>query len=542
MESENEDNEKGYDDNTFNERLSVNLFEKRLLETRLIMPNVSINDRTPNYDGEIAILSEGKNKKIIDFMMKVQIKKLPKRYISHGSSHDYKYSCDAGIFKSVTRNETGMATILIMVDIYESKIFYKYLSLEYCIGLNIGKTKHKTIYFDKDDEITNVREWVQYLREIREDIMVKSQKLNNNKVVILGEYGDKQKYDIANIAFEYLNNVMDYAIPFVKTTLYPETEKFGIACITNQSNEIEFHIYSIKQNDDIGYIREFDSNLDNLYRTYGYSKDINSDDEKKKLAIELINDIIEKMVEEFLNNEENYLELLPTLALEEILYENIDSSYRIDELDDVKTGDIVKYYYPSTGIKIDEINKHIHETSEHDINKVLSILKTRNLAVIKRPWSVSYNYRVEDIDHGYSLSPVDKTREEMELKDRELFLKNIEQFCDKIHELVGTPEKLFSSKCYHIFLNSRVDCAIITADESSKLHVEYIKLDDEEFKEERKIMLIKHVRPYIEIVFRPDCSWVSFWKKYVEYSIHEYIHRLNNSSADDAFIAALLGR
>ena len=131
----------GYDKNVVNEQLGVNKLASRLLESYRIIPYFNVNDKTPNYDGYFELCDGiiGKNSTTEPkARFNVQIKTVNSNYENHNKrdhlEFKYKHQFNTKILNATLKEITLDPTIFFIVDPFNMRFFWKYLSEEFCLA------------------------------------------------------------------------------------------------------------------------------------------------------------------------------------------------------------------------------------------------------------------------------------------------------------------------------------------------------------------------------------------------------------------------
>lgn len=70
----------------------------------------------------------------------------------------YKYSVDTKVFNVAKENITFDPVLLFLVDEKKEKVFWRYVSVEFVMSLDLHDEENKTIYFNESDLISNLTE------------------------------------------------------------------------------------------------------------------------------------------------------------------------------------------------------------------------------------------------------------------------------------------------------------------------------------------------------------------------------------------------
>ena len=240
----------GYDQNAFYDCLGVNYPN---LDGCFEVCETKTSDAPRSAQTYISLL----RRRIIPVCtFEVQIKTLNGDYSNHNKSSqsehsDFKYACDTKAMNYVLKSGTLNPVLLMLVDWKDRHIFWKYLSQEYCLQLDIGNQDNKIIYFNHSDEILNIQEWIQSLKTIYAELVQKSRSEKEARFMINTSVAKKIPEDILNemqAAFDYINGLYEYELKFVRDVLFSDVWKFGIAYVKNTKMGFSYvGIYKIKQ-------------------------------------------------------------------------------------------------------------------------------------------------------------------------------------------------------------------------------------------------------------------------------------------------------
>lgn len=158
-------------ENDFKESDSVSIAKKVIQQNRKIITYFNEMDKRVNLDGSMAIINNGCEGTMID----VQIKTLPRNYLSNKKYYKYYYDCDTKVFNVVRLNLTLNPVVLILVDIYKNKVFYILLTRQYVSDLRINAKNTKRIFFDDEDEFNDdklICEIYEYNKVLNTDVSI----------------------------------------------------------------------------------------------------------------------------------------------------------------------------------------------------------------------------------------------------------------------------------------------------------------------------------------------------------------------------------
>ncbi|MGM9969721.1 MAG: hypothetical protein ACI35S_04915 [Anaeroplasma sp.] len=280
----------GYTESDFNESDCVSILKMKLDEKRTIFSHFTEQDKIPNTDGFFEILSKSETKRIPKARFEVQIKSLYKNYINGNIKYNrsaYKYSCETKILNAVLQGIFLNPAILFMVDVENKKIFYKHVTFQYALSLDVDEKENKVIYFNDDDELNDIDKFYQECKEIYSDKLKVLQSAEENKFVISPNL-TQIELNILQEEFDYLNNIFDTDLKFVKKQLFQNLWKFGIAFVKNEQF-ISVGIYQIKYGKKEAFFGLLDKQLFRRCNFVSFNK-------SEKSIHDIINDFIGKIL------------------------------------------------------------------------------------------------------------------------------------------------------------------------------------------------------------------------------------------------------
>lgn len=315
----------GYDKYDFKES-DGNAILKQLLESQKnIYCHFNELDKIPNFDGSFDVLDVHQQKSIPLGKFEVQVKTLNHDYTNSNKRENcskYKYSCDTKIFNAVKKAITLNPCMLFMVDVTKKRVFYKYVSLEFVLSLRLENEESKMIYFDDVDEITDVDSFYQTVKKIyierkleltkgEKNLLITNDKLTSEELSMLQEESD------------YLNDVFNKELEFIKRRLFPDVWKFGIAYLRD-GDTIGVGIYWIYKGTQGEYIKKLDnqSHKSCVFIKIQRKKDVN--------VRELVNAYIKNALETAFEKRVFPLEYVKTEALGEIIFYFLDKVASIE--------------------------------------------------------------------------------------------------------------------------------------------------------------------------------------------------------------------
>ncbi len=250
----------GYDENTYKDKESVDYLSKVLEDSRLFKTHFDQNDKTPNFDGFFEICGLCEKKSIPLGRFDVQIKTIS-NYLNTNERPQsrYKYSCDTKIFNAAEEALTLNPILLFLVDMPNSKIFWKYLSEQYVLQQSIEEIRNKTIFFDDENSIDDIEKFYGEAKEIYLYEKKKKKSLISNLILTDGSNIETQYKLIEQII--YLNNSIDNELYFLKKTFWNDVWKFGIA-LTERETGAWINIYRIFVDSDGNIIKNFQQSND----------------------------------------------------------------------------------------------------------------------------------------------------------------------------------------------------------------------------------------------------------------------------------------
>lgn len=247
----------GYDKYSFNEGLGNRILSDLLESQKSIITHFSQSDKVPNFDGYFEILEFGEKKNNPIGRIDVQIKTLDHDYKNNNKRKNvsqYKYTCETKIFNAVKEALTLNPCFLFMVDIYLKKVFFKYISPQYVLSLEIADEFYKTIYFNDEDEIVNISSFYEIAKKIYKERALdlfseaKNRFLTNQDLTI-------EEISILQEQFDYLNGIFETDLKFIKNKMFPEVWKFGIAYLKDE-NGIAIGVYWIRRGQHGEYFKQ----------------------------------------------------------------------------------------------------------------------------------------------------------------------------------------------------------------------------------------------------------------------------------------------
>lgn len=327
-------------DSAFNEGKAIRILEDCLEKNRRIKTFFKENDRTPNYDGSFELI-EGNGTPKKQFIVQIKKTKALKTSTTGKHAGKFAYRMQTEFLFYVKNKVVESPAIYFVVDVENEVIFYVYLSYELLISLDFEAKSSITFWFDKTD-------------------ILEEDSFYHKMVTIANERNEKYfmrpEEDIGRLqeAVYGLNTLLDTDFKKIKTAVFPDLWKFGIA----NSNASDFEIQFVgKEDNQVHFIHpqktsvyalypqmkgQLDSGIKEYTGAEKYFTSINMVDEVS--PEEYVREVIHKIVRSFCENPS--FQLLPTKALMEIVYEQNErmkvllngNSLNIKEL-------LTRYYY-----------------------------------------------------------------------------------------------------------------------------------------------------------------------------------------------------
>ena len=433
----------GYDDNAFKDHEAIAIVSKKLSESHYIMPHIDSSNTIPNVDGKIEICEECGNRKIPVATFVVQVKSLPEDYGNHNkclhTDDKYKYCCDTKAFNFALSQSTLDPVLLLMVDIKNGDIFWKYLSYKYCMELEAFKTNGKTIYFNDEDKISNVNEWGVELKKIFND---KRSKIIQTDEPIPEEF---QK------ACDRLNSLLDNELSFIKTIFFPDTWKFGISYFVDTETQYK----------SLGIYRLANGQNDLLIKNFNDAQKINLVEIKylRHSASDIVTSEIIKFIDLLFKDMNYFLCIMPDLAIQDIIFNILDSHFSKKTIQNITPNDSeVILGYPDEVILLDKLQKILlHEQWEQkDFDLLSGCIEESNKRGLKychRFWRKALKHNVVQTIKGELTF---KSNEDILVIARdniERFLKNFLQFHNETINILGDKTRnLFDTDEYILYI------------------------------------------------------------------------------------------
>lgn len=502
----------GYDINYKFDRKAVNYLESVLLDSQLIIPHIESGDRVPNLDGyiELCELAEQKINPIGRF--EVQVKSLNHDYtnenVRDNTEYSYKYSCDTKVVNVVLGAQTYNPVLLILVDSKNKHIFWKYISMRYCLELNIETQKDKTIYFNDSDELTDADKWYEELYNIyKEHLYIQQHEAENYFLLPEGER--KVSVEVQNMS-DYINNILDKELWFIKQVYFHDTWKIGIAYLEGDENALScVGLYKIKKGENNLFIKQFEEES-------GYFCSIKYDGYDLK---EIIKQTLERWINNFFKRDNYFLFLFPDIVLNELLFKEIDTAIAVSEMKD-STKKHVTLGWRGTSLSMEELNKLVENIPKNQLlQAVKQELEIRGINPICRPWEKIVDYHILKQDKHCTEYVEDVNRETVDRFNMERFIRGIEAFVIANKEKFGEcSEKVFELKnTYVLVVDDSMTRYTYGVKESNEFALDfYLKSENVSLYEEIKNSFQSYSMNYIEvgsgILFPNNYSWHRLWR------------------------------
>lgn len=503
----------GYDKNYKYDRKAVNYLEGVLLESELIIPHVESGDKLPNLDGYLELCKSAERKVTPIGRFDVQVKSLNHDYsnnnVRDNSECSYKYSCDTKVVNVVLGAQTYNPVLLILVDSKNKHIFWKYISMQYCLELDVGTQVEKTIYFDESDEITDSNKWYDILHNIYIKFSYAQQHEDEN-YFLLSDKERKVPITVQNMS-DYLNNILDDELWFIKRVYFQDTWKIGIAYLDGDKGSFAcVGLYKIKKGKNDLFIKQFKEEGE-YFCSIQYGGNYSLED--------IIRQTLERWINDFFKRDNYFLFLFPDIVLNELLFEDIDSAIAISETKD-RTKKHVALGWRGTSLSMEEFDDLVENIPENQ--RLLIIrqeLERRGINPICRPWKKIIDYHISKQDEHCIEYKEDIDRVKVDRNNMEQFLKRFEEFFIANQEKFGSrSEKVFELKnTYVLIVDDNMKGYTYGVKESKIFSLEfYIKSENESLYEEIINSFQSASKKYIisgsGILISSDYSWYKLWR------------------------------
>lgn len=540
MNSMKEKNIGGYDENYKYDRKAINYLEGILLESELIIPHLESGDRLPNLDGYLELCEFAKRKINPIGRFEVQVKSLNHDYrnnnIRDNTIYSYKYSCDTKVVNVVLGAQTCNPVLLILVDSKNKHIFWKYMSLQYCLELDVGTQENKTIYFDKSDEIADPDQWYDSLYNIYIKISYAQQHRDENCFLL----SDKEQNIpiVVQDMSDYLNNLLDNELWFIKQAYFPDTWKMGIAYLDGGKNSFScVGLYKIKRGKNDLFIKQFKVE-GNYFCDIQYGGDYRLED--------IIRETLQRWINDFFGRDNYFLSLFPDVVLNELFFERLDFIIAKQAMKGMAREHVV-LGWNGTSLLIEEFDDFADNIRENQF--LLSIkceLKRRGIDIICRPWEKIINYHISRQDEHCTEYKEDTDRGKVDRNNMKRFLKEFGEFFIANKEKFGIrSEKVFELKnTYVLVADDNMEGYTYGVKESPQFSLEFfIKSENEDLYKEIINSIRYNSKKYTSIgtgrFIIYDYSWYKLWRIFNRNLFLNYIGVNENNIIAVDYIASI---
>lgn len=238
--------------NSFKEISSVKWLDMLFCREN-VKANFSIEDKKPDIDGTFEIIKNYR----FDGRLEVQIK----TYNPKSSRNKPQYSCDTKLLYYALKNRLS-CVILFVVDSFNNKAYWKYLTNSYIRGLNLKPSQKKATVKFNDEDYVNVENFNACLQKWHSFYNIKNNgiffencsieesiqnKKRINKFFRNIEFKDLEKEVIIRIQnfIDRFNHLLDNDYNFIKRFYYPEMWKMGIAIGNYTNSSLSYVLYPI---------------------------------------------------------------------------------------------------------------------------------------------------------------------------------------------------------------------------------------------------------------------------------------------------------
>lgn len=295
--------------NMFRELEGNIILRNKLISNRRISCFFSENDKTPNTDGFFEFIND----------KGVPIKRFNVQIKSTENLNGGKYSLDTKILHYVFSKTSTDPTVLFLVDLTRKKIFYRHITIDYLLSIDLDQKRKFTIDFSNDSEFNyeNFQKEIEVISNEHNRLVVLK---NNDEVVSIQE------------AITFLNDTL-FSIPLLVETLFPNLYRIGIA---TSRDEKEFHfkdvnanssIFKSKNNYGAYFINKGEKRfeIEDFNNIGDYSSEFYDgigDSSPEKYAVKVASDLLKI----FFNKSQNYISFMPNEILEEIVFAFLDKT------------------------------------------------------------------------------------------------------------------------------------------------------------------------------------------------------------------------
>ena len=514
----------GYDVNYKYDRKAVNYLDSVLLDSEYIIPHLESGDKMPNFDGHIELCGEAERKIIPIGRFDVQIKSLNCDYRNDNTRYHkecaYKYSCDTKIINVVLQGVTCNPVLLLLVDSQNKRIFWKHMSIEYCLELDVGNQIEKTMYFDDIDELTDPNEWYRTLHKIyiKHNHMQKNEKDN----YFLLSNMCPEVPDMLQETSDYINHLLDNELWFIKQVFFSDVWKIGIAYLGGNAGEFScLGLYKIKKGKNDLFIKQFKEG-DEYFCSIHYGGSYCLDD--------IVRQTLEHWIEEFFKRENHFLYLYPDIVLQELFFEELDSAIAIEEMTN-NSSQHVTLGWREEYFVLDEINSIADKVKKSTL--LLSVkqeFEKRGFQIVNRPWEKLVDYHIYKKDEHCTQYEEDGDRIQTDQKNMLHFMGSFKDFYESNKRHFGNKSvPVFNLKnTYIMVLDKEMDGYQFGVKETENFALEvYRQQENMELYEELKTAMYNDEREYIRCggsrLVICDYSWHKLWRVFNRYQFLKYI-------------------
>lgn len=530
----------GYDENYKYDRKAINYLEKVVLESKLMIPHLEAGDKLPNLDGYLELCESAKQKINPVGRFDVQVKSLNHDYrnnnVRDNTVYSYKYSCDTKVVNVVLGAQTCNPVLLILVDSKNERIFWRYMSVPYCLELDVGTQENKTIYFDESDEVINPDQWYDVLYNIYKEVSYAQQHGDENYFLLL----DKERnipVEVQDMS-DYLNHLLDNELWFIKQAYFQDAWKIGIAYLDGGGDSFScVGLYKIKRGKNDLFIKQFKEGENYFWDIlYGGSYSLEK----------VIKKTLKRWIDNFFQKDHYVLSLFPDVVLSELFFKEMDSIITEQEMKD-ETKEHVVLGWNGTSLLIREFDELADNIRENPF--LLSVkceLEKRGIDIICRPWEEIVNYHISRQDEHCTEYKEDTDREKVNRNNMERFLKEFEQFFVANREKFGSrSEKVFELRTtYVLVVDDNMEGYVCGEKEASQFSLEFhIRSENENLYKELIDSIRSNSKKYKRIgggrIVLGDHSWYKLWRIFNCRLFSSYIGVENNHNITMDYIASM---
>lgn len=506
----------GYDENYRCDRKAVNYLERVLLESKFIIPHVESGDKKPNLDGYLELCEPAERKINPIGRFDIQVKSLNHDYsnsnVCDNTERSYKYSCDTKVVNVVLESLTNNPVLLILVDSKNKHIFWKYMSWQYCFELNVGTQVKKTIYFDESDEIIDPNEWYKILHKIYTQFSHIQQHKEENCFSLSDKAGKVPI--IVQKMFDYLNDLLNNELWFIKRMYFQDTWKIGIAYSDgDKDSSFCVGLYKIKTGENGLVIKQFKKEEKYFCNIFNFGGNSSLEDIIKTTLGNWIND--------FFKRGNYFLFLFPDRVLNELFFECIDSAIADLAMKDT-TRKHVTLGWCGTSFSMGKFDTFMDNIPEKQLLLLIKQeLERRCINTIYRPWEKIIDYHISKQDEHCTTYKEDIDKEKVDRNNMEQFIKQFEDFFVENKKKFGSlSENAFKLKnTYILIMDDNMSHYTYVVKESPIFSIKfYIKSKSENECLYKKIINSiqpgskEYIRVATGILFPGDYSWYKLWR------------------------------